>query len=248
MNLPPLKIYRESDFIVEGKNTLGSFSRIYICRERKTGRPVVLKYIKDDNKTRILNEIWHLWKCYKCKSKNIVKIYGLIKPYILVLEYCGQSLYDYITQNKLSLADRKNIGYKCVEAIKELHSYNILHLDIKLDNFAIIGDKIKLLDLGLSQNINYLKHYKCGTLGYSPPEVISDTPIISREADIWSAGVLLYELMTIKSPFDLGTHISREEVKYRINNCIVDWDKVECKYMLSIIKKMIVIDRHSRKF
>ena len=88
--------------------------------------------------------------------------------------------------------------------LQHLHERNILHRDLKAANiFLTTGGLVKLGDFGISttlQNTLGFAHTVCGTPYYFSPEVCNHCPY-NQKSDIWSLGVLLYELLTLRRPF-----------------------------------------------
>ena len=86
-----------------------------------------------------------------------------------------------------------------------MHSKNILHRDIKTQNIFITqNDILKMGDFGISRQMETLTPMAmtaCGTPYFMPPEVCMGKPYDSK-ADVWAIGVILYELITFKKPFD----------------------------------------------
>lgn len=86
-----------------------------------------------------------------------------------------------------------------------MHSKNILHRDIKTQNIFITkNDILKIGDFGISkqvETISPLTNTVCGTPYFMPPEVCLGKAYDSK-ADVWAVGVILYELITLKKPFD----------------------------------------------
>lgn len=130
--------------------------------------------------------------------------------YYIVLEYMqGKDLFDYIQFRKFKLSeDRvKEIGMQLVIAIKYLHSYGIVHRDLKLENIMMSDNSEKaipkLVDFGLAKMIgpNEKADEPFGTLGYVAPEVLKKDPY-SFSCDIWSLGCILYALLSGSLPFD----------------------------------------------
>lgn len=89
-----------------------------------------------------------------------------------------------------------------------MHNKHILHRDIKCHNIFIAADGcLKLGDFGISREIestNAKLKTAAGTPYYMAPEVLKGIPYDSK-ADMWSVGVILYELITLKKPFDCDT-------------------------------------------
>jgi serine/threonine protein kinase len=136
------------------------------------------------------------------------------KPSIFAIsEYIkGMELYDWLyLENKIECPpDAKllwSMMYQMMEALVYIHNRGYAHRDIKLENIIIEEETniLKLIDFGLACYKD-----KCissgGTIEYIPPEIFSSYPPNSLEAsqahDIWSAGIVFYELANLKYPFE----------------------------------------------
>lgn len=84
-----------------------------------------------------------------------------------------------------------------------LHSKQILHRDVKTQNIFIKNGVLKLGDFGISKKLagDDLAETTCGTPYFMPPEVINHFPYDAK-ADVWAMGVIIYELVTLKKPFE----------------------------------------------
>lgn len=86
-----------------------------------------------------------------------------------------------------------------------MHTQNILHRDLKTLNIFLTKDnKIKIGDLGVAKILDNIENFatsKVGTPYYLSPEVCEDRPY-NNKSDIWSLGCILYELCTLKHPFE----------------------------------------------
>lgn len=88
-----------------------------------------------------------------------------------------------------------------------LHCKQILHRDIKTQNIFIKEGVLKLGDFGISKALateDAMAQTKCGTPYFMPPEVCKGCPYDAK-ADVWAMGVIIYELVTLKKPFDSKT-------------------------------------------
>merc|ERR1719422_2450072 len=93
-----------------------------------------------------------------------------------------------------------------VRAVNYLHSHNIVHRDLKLQNWLYgFDERLKLIDFGFSrilENTGELLSTICGTLPYTSPEVFSKS--YTAKCDMWSIGVIGYMLLRGKPPFVLN--------------------------------------------
>lgn len=147
------------------------------------------------------------------------------------------------TINKLKLENTKqkvSLMLKILEAVKEIHKFNIIHCDLKPDNILLdLNNNIKIIDFGIS--INNGENY---FLGHGTPRYCSKSQIIKKDidftTDIYSLGVIFYELLLGKSPFE-GTKKEIVEKKkksdyVKIDNVLLNliFSKIfsdnECKY------------------
>ena len=165
---------------------------------------------------RILQQLSH---------PNIVKIYDVVETnnhLNIVMEYLpGTSLGSYLKiqpSSKIPEKYCKKIFKQITKALKYMHSMNIAHRDIKLENVILDEDLTpKLIDFGFSTCIESSKKVKifCGTPSYMSPEVVQRREYTGESADIWALGVLLFVSLTGIFPFKGSTD---QELYKKINN------------------------------
>ena len=143
----------------------------------------------------------------------IVRLFELLKTnkkILLLMEYMdGGDLFDAIKCEKNSrMAEKKAKTYfqQIINAVQYLHTKNIIHRDLKPENILI--DKknncIKITDFGLSALIKRKDEILpdiAGTTDYLAPEIIKQIGYLGQSADVWSCGVILYNLVTGNKPF-----------------------------------------------
>ena len=125
---------------------------------------------------------------------------------IMVLEYAGGELFDYIVQHgKMSEAKARRFFQQIICAVEYCHRHKIVHRDLKPENLLLDSDlNVKIADFGLSNIMtdgNFLKT-SCGSPNYAAPEVINGKLYAGPEVDVWSCGVILYVLLVGRLPFD----------------------------------------------
>lgn len=146
---------------------------------------------------------------------------------VLNTEFCGDiNLQEFIDKRKngININWIKEVFVSVARALAYLHSQNIFHRDIKLDNILIneVGI-VKLIDFGFAvKNKSFdepITNY-CGTPSYMSPEIIKRKPYIGGKADIWALGVLLFKLICRNYPFngnndqELYASIINNELKF----------------------------------
>jgi TolB-like protein/serine/threonine protein kinase/Tfp pilus assembly protein PilF len=120
--------------------------------------------------------------------------------------YDGETLKLKIEKGKLNIDDSIDIAIQIAEGLNKAHQKNIVHGDIKPANIFITDDKVvKIFNFGLAQlvgqSIYAMNGTKHDTVAYMSPEQARDEEIDER-ADIWSLGVVIYEMLTGRLPFE----------------------------------------------
>lgn len=165
---------------------------------------------------------------------------------ILVMEYVsGGDLFDLIINQpdkRLSEENCRLYFQQIIMALEYCHSQKIVHRDLKPDN--ILYDKnnncIKISDFGLS---TLLKHNDemiqnaCGTPNYLAPEVMKQNGYLGQAADVWSAGVILFNMATGTNPF----HNSDQNILLKnILNGHVEYPKYLSKQLVDLLSKIFI--------
>ena len=190
----------------------GSFGKVKLAIHQLTGQKVALKIISRrklvtrDMAGRIEREIQYL---QLLRHPHIIKLFTVItmpSEIVMVLEYAGGELFDYIVQNGKMAEDKaRKFFQQIVCAVEYCHRHKIVHRDLKPENLLLDDNlNVKIADFGLSNIMtdgNFLKT-SCGSPNYAAPEVISGKLYAGPEVDVWSCGVILYVLLVGRLPFD----------------------------------------------
>ncbi|MBK9525702.1 MAG: serine/threonine protein kinase [Bacteroidetes bacterium] len=132
-----------------------------------------------------------------------------VPSYFLVMEFAEGETLQKLIKNKALTNEAQIIPIfkNILEGIKGLHqvrgedeSKGIIHRDLKPENIIVKGNKVKILDYGISKVIDYTALTSTGNfLGsplYSSPEQITDSKNIDKRSDLYTLGVILYEMLT----------------------------------------------------
>jgi serine/threonine protein kinase len=224
----------------------GSFSVIYKGYRISDNMPIAVKKI-----TRVISQTYLKNEVSLMKSlnhPNIIKLYDVIyekdKVY-MILEYCnGGDLSKYIRKNK-TLYDSKYF-YEILEGLKYLNNNQIMHRDIKPANILIHEHTIKITDFGFAKSFekHELSLTFCGSPLYMSPEILKHSPYTNK-SDLWSLGVILYELIVKEHPYYVtDAHELMNIVNKGYN---IDLSKIRCNNYREIIKLLLERDVNDRE-
>ncbi len=190
----------------------GSFGRVYLVSHNDSKKLFALKVI-DKRKLMIsygkLDIIYNEINIHsKLSHENIIRLYNIHEDnesINIIMEYAEKgNLFQLISKEKSGLDESKAFDYfiQVVNAVYYLHNNNIIHRDIKPENILIGNDnKIKLCDFGWAKELTLENRSTfCGTVEYMAPEIVGSENY-DYSVDIWSLGILLYELLFGHSPF-----------------------------------------------
>ncbi|OMJ80304.1 hypothetical protein SteCoe_19457 [Stentor coeruleus] len=202
----------EDDYIIIKPIGKGSTSIVYLAESVINSKQVSVKCVKKSsitskaNLANLGNEIKIL---QRLKHDNICRLYYVYEDkdaVYFVMEYLphGDLLSRLNQKEKFSEENSAKFMGKLLTTIDYLHSQNIVHRDLKLENIIMTGptdDDFKIIDFGLSYINTSPQHKKCGSPGYVAPEILRDEEY-DYKIDIFSAGVILYVLLYGKHPFE----------------------------------------------
>lgn len=198
----------------------GGMSIVYLAEDTILNRKVAIKAIsiaaneKEETIERFEREVHNLTQL---SHKNIVNVYDVTENddcFFIVMEYIdGPTLSEYIANHKpLDIQTITNFTEQIIDGIKHAHETKIVHRDIKPQNILIEKDKtLKILDFGiakaLSETTMTQTNHVLGTVQYLSPEQARGESTDSG-TDIYSIGVVLYEMLVGKPPYNGENAIS----------------------------------------
>ena len=190
----------------------GGMGEVYLAEDTELNRNVALKFLPlhlcrdEDCRARFKREAQ---ATAKLNHPNIVTIHEVSeyqgRPYFAMEHIEGRALRDIIKKNEFSISEIVDLAIGICEGLNKAHLAGIVHRDIKPSNIVLdADDRPKLLDFGLaaiqgSEKLT-LTGSTLGTIGYMSPEQIQGKEIDHR-SDLFSLGVVLYELITKQNPF-----------------------------------------------
>jgi len=191
----------------------GGMGIVYRAHDTKLDRDVALKFLPPEltrdleSTNRFINEAR---AASALDHPNICTIYEIGQTdqgqsFISMAYYDGQTLRERIKYEGLKIDEAVNITLQIARGLQKAHEKGIIHRDIKPANIIVTSDgTAKILDFGLAKLANKTMMTKTGTtmgtISYMSPEQTRGEPVDQR-SDIWSFGVLLYEMLTGEQPF-----------------------------------------------
>lgn len=225
-------------YAIERELGRGGMGVVYLARDTQLDRPVALKFLgsmvddSDEFKQRFVREAK---AAAKVTHPNIVSIYDIGaqegSAYIAMEYVEGASLSRYVlAKGRLPIRESVNIMLQVCSALDAIHQAQIVHRDIKPDNVLIgRGGLVKLMDFGLAKMENArLTAPGCimGTPAYMSPEQVRGLDVDVR-SDIYSLGLVFYELLTGKVAFEGANVINRQLTEMPPRPCAVAGDVPE---------------------
>jgi serine phosphatase RsbU (regulator of sigma subunit)/serine/threonine protein kinase len=199
----------------------GGMGLVYRVRDTITQRECALKILsrKIASEEAFLQFKQEFWYMSRLNHPHIIHVYeyGVLDdqaPYFTMELVPGQELSDL---NRVDVNTAYRVLIQATKALGFIHSRLLVHSDIKPENLRIREDgTLKLMDFGLMQPLgNRSNGQLTGTVAYMPPEV-PQRGVINESSDIYSLGVVAYELLAGVQPF-IGTTIL-EVLKAHINS------------------------------
>ena len=198
----------------------GGMGVVYAAMDEKLHRPVAVKTIRDAGADTAARErFWREARAAAAVSHpNICQLYDIAEDgdqLFLVMELLeGQPLSEQLQAGSVSPHDALSVLLPVLEALEALHARGIVHRDLKPSNVFVTSYGVKLLDFGLARPVAgdvaatapdlTLAGQVVGTPAYMAPEQLDGSPVDVR-ADLFAAGVLLFEMVAGRSPFAAAT-------------------------------------------
>ena len=202
-------------YLIESLIGVGGMANVYRGKDTQTGNAVAVKVLKEE-----LMDNEELVRRFKNESKaisilshpNIVKVYDVSvsdKMQYIVMEYIdGITLKEYLKQRGGALTWKETVHFatQILAALEHAHAKGIVHRDVKPQNIMLLADgSIKMMDFGIARfsraQSQTVSDKAIGSVHYISPEQAKGDKTDAR-TDIYSVGVMLYEMLSGQLPFD----------------------------------------------
>jgi uncharacterized protein (TIGR02145 family) len=200
----------------------GGMAVVYLAEHQLFHSKVAVKvlnreFVHNENiRKRFISEARNM---FKMSHPNIVRVTDMIdqeQTVAFVMEYIeGESLKEYLDRKgKLGDEQIKYILSQMLDALEYVHGQGLVHRDIKPSNFMLTPQgKVMLMDFGIAKQLNpgsseYTStgtNQQMGTAMYMSPEQIHETKSVTPQSDIYSLGVVLWQMLTGQKPYIMGT-------------------------------------------
>jgi serine/threonine protein kinase/tetratricopeptide (TPR) repeat protein len=203
----------------------GGMGRIYKARDERLGRYVALKFLpahldaEPNAKRRLLLEAR---AAAALDHPNICTIHEIGatedgQQFIAMTLYDGETLQARLTRGPLGLGEVATIALQIANGLAKAHEHGVIHRDVKPSNIMLLADgTVKILDFGIARiedvPIAAQDGFALGTVAYMSPEQARGD-VVDIRTDVWSLGVVLYEMLTGVRPFRGD---STQELKHHV--------------------------------
>ena len=185
---------------------------VYLAEDTKLNRKVALKFLSgrmslpEEERKRFVNEAQAAASLNHANISTIYEIEDSDEGPFIAMEYIdGENLSDRIAGGPLPVDDAVELAIQILKGLDQAHEQNIVHRDIKSANIMIKQNgTAKIMDFGLAKLADRTRLTRegaaPGTVAYMSPEQAQGKDV-DRRSDIWSAGAVLYEMITGRQPF-----------------------------------------------
>jgi serine/threonine protein kinase len=219
----------DDKFTILGHLGTGGMGSVYRALQHSMEREVALKLLKralSEDKVIVRRFLQEAKGASKLNHPNVITLFDFGQTndgelYIVMELLTGEGLHAVLKRHKrLTMARSIAIMCQVCDALQAAHEAGVIHRDLKPDNVYVIkgagqtGEFVKVLDFGIAKVLESEQNSQltqtgsvCGTPAYMSPEQAMGHPVDAR-SDIYSAGILLYELLSGNQPFTAETPVA----------------------------------------
>ena len=193
----------------------GGSSDVYVAEDRLLGRKVALKILRrrESDTSQMRRFLREARSASMLNHPNVVTIFDIGREgevdYIATELVPGETLRERLQRGPMTIVEAVDVAHAVAKALVAAHEAWLVHRDIKPENIAIRPDGlVKVLDFGVSALAGdgdatdpLRRGSLVGTLHYLSPEQVRGEPIIDTRSDIYSLGVVMYEMLAQRVPF-----------------------------------------------
>lgn len=191
----------------------GGMGEVFLAEDTMLGRNVALKFLpasmwnEAEAQQRLIREAK---SASQLDHPNIVTIHGIEehdgRPYIVMAHVRGVTLNEYCTSKSRTTDELVDLSIQIADGLEHAHEHGVIHRDLKPGNILVDErGRVRILDFGIARLRGTTRLTQVGstigTLAYSPPELAQGKDA-EPTSDIYSLGVVMYQMLTGRLPFD----------------------------------------------
>ena len=209
---------RAGDYVIEGHLANGGMGSVYFAIHPLIGKRAAVKVLSAalaHSELAIARFLAEARAVNQIRHPNIVDIFAFGQlvdgRHYFVMEHLeGETLLDRMERSELPLSESADILGQICEALDAAHAHDIAHLDLKPENIFLVPlrdrkTQVKLLDFGIAKLLGKEQRESaaefCGTPEYASPEQARGLSTVDHRSDMYSLGVVAYELFSGRRPF-----------------------------------------------
>jgi eukaryotic-like serine/threonine-protein kinase len=236
----------------------GGMGEVYLATDKQTRQPVAVKILarqlsmNPESLERFRREAETLRKLDHPNIVKFIDAFEYQRQFVIVMEYVpGGGLFQLLKVSTLPIERARQITLDLCDALIRAHRLNIIHRDIKPENVLIDRDgSPKLADFGVARLSEFTRMTRSGTqVGtpyYMAPEAWEGKKL-NAQADIWSLGVMLFEMLAGEVPFDGDTGAA-------VMNKVLTTEPPDLKklrpavpvHLVNVVARMLTRDKEQR--
>lgn len=235
----------EEDFAIIKEIGSGNYAKVFLAQDLQSQKEFAIKSISKQailassrSTSALISEISVMRKLAHPYLLKLYKVYENDKYIHLILDYVpgGDLFHRIIERTRFSEENASKFMKNLLEAMDYMHSNNFIHRDLKPENILMMNStddfEFKIADFGLACECIEDQLIRCGSPGYVAPEILKKMSY-SKKVDIFSAGIILYVLLSSRAPFFGKT---QNEILMRNKECKIYFQD---RYWKSVTKEGI---------